>query len=228
MRTQWRIEAPQLFLLVAMFTAAIVAWPWAPVQIPVHWNLAGEVDRFGSRLEGLFILPVIATGLYLLLRFLPRIDPARVNYPSFAPAYTVIRISLLIVMTVIHGCLLFAALGYQVQVGQIVPIVLGAMFITLGNVMGKLRPNWFVGVRTPWTLSSRRSWNKTHRLAGWLFVAMGVAVAGVGVIASAWTMALAIAVNMIAILWMVIYSYLVWRGDPDRLPATAVSPENTK
>lgn len=228
MRTQWRVELPQLFLLALMFAAALVVWPSVPAQIPVHWNLAGEADRFGSRFEGLLLLPAIATGLYFLLRFLPQIAPARLNYSSFSAAYSVIRVSLIVFLSVIHGCLLFAAVGYQVRAGQIIPIVLGAMFVTLGNVMGKLRPNWFLGVRTPWTLSSRRSWNKTHRLAGWLFIAMGIAMGSVGFIPSPWMMALAIAVNVIAILWMVVYSYLVWRNDPDRLPATSISPENSK
>ena len=228
MRTIWRAEAPQLVLLAAMFIAAIAAWPWTPDQLPVHWNFAGEVDRFGGRFEGLFAIPLTAIGMYVLLLVLPRFDPARANYQSFQSAYNVIRVSVLIVMAVVQGCLLLAALGYTVRVGMIIPMLIGAMLITFGNVMGKLRPNWFVGVRTPWTLSSRRSWNQTHRLAGWLFIAMGLAVAAVGVFASPLTVALAVGVNLIAVLWMVIYSYVVWRGDPERISATSIAPESLK
>ena len=84
MKPDWRIEGAQIAILVAMFALAIVTWPTAPEQIPVHWNAAGEVDRYGGKFEGLLLLPLMATGPYLLLRFLPRIDPGRANYALFA------------------------------------------------------------------------------------------------------------------------------------------------
>ena len=84
-----------------------------------------------------------------------------------------------------------------------------------GNLMGKLRPNWFVGVRTPWTLSSKMSWNKTHRLAGWMLMLMGLLLAALAVFRTTWMLVVMVAVDVVCLAWMVIYSYLVYRRDPE-------------
>ena len=87
MKTGWRLETPQIVLIALMFAAAAVAWPMAPDRIPVHWNAAGAIDRYGGRFEGLLLLPLMALGLYLLMRFLPNLDPGRANYARFGGVY---------------------------------------------------------------------------------------------------------------------------------------------
>jgi uncharacterized membrane protein len=94
----------------------------------------------------------------------------------------------------------------------------------LFNVMGKIRPNWFVGVRTPWTLSSKLSWDKTHRLAGWLSVLMGVLFAIVAFVHNAWTLGVMLSVDAACLIGIVIYSYLVYRVDPNRVSPAGVTP----
>ncbi len=226
MHTNWRAEIPQLSLLTGMFVAAAATWPFAPERIPVHWNINGDVDRYGGRLEGLLAVPLIAAVLYALLLMLPRIDPGRANYESFRAAYRGIRLSILSLVTMLYACIQLTAFGHDVNMRAVVPIALGLLFIVLGNFMGKLRPNWFVGVRTPWTLSSRRSWNKTHRLAGWLFIGMGLAVAAYGFVQTLWMLVVAATVSVVSLSWMVIYSYLVWRDDPERLSPAGTSPSS--
>jgi uncharacterized membrane protein len=162
METDWRVEAPQLAILVAMFALAVVTWPTAPDQIPVHWNIRGEVDRYGGRFEGLLLLPLIATGLYVLLRAVPRFDPGRANYASFATAFGVIRIASLAMLASVYAMVHLALRGRNVNVNVVVPLLVGALFVVIGTTMEKLRPNWFVGVRTPWTLSSKSAWARTH------------------------------------------------------------------
>jgi len=227
MQTTWRREIPQLVLIFAMFSVAAAAWPFAPDRMPAHWNFAGEVDRYGGKFEGLVLLPLVAAALYLLFLLLPRIDPGRANYATFAKVYTLIRLSIIAVLAFVYACSLLAAFGYHVDMGLLVPLAIGLLFCVLGNVMGKIRPNWFVGVRTPWTLSSRESWNKTHRLAGRLFVVMGCAVGAYGFLQRGWILAVVVGMSIAMMLWVVIYSYVVWRSDPDRLrPAdTSPSPE---
>ncbi|MGE5199863.1 MAG: DUF1648 domain-containing protein, partial [Rhodospirillaceae bacterium] len=102
MKTNWRIELAMLALIACMFAAALVVWPSAPSEIPVHWNAAGQVDRYGGKFEGLLLLPLMALGIYLLLRFLPNIDPGRVNYARFGGAYTAIRAGVLLLMAGIY------------------------------------------------------------------------------------------------------------------------------
>jgi uncharacterized membrane protein len=91
MKTNWRVELPLLLLMAAMFAGAIVAWPTAPARIPVHWNVDGTVDGYGGKVEGLLGIPLLALAIYLLMRFLPRIDPDRANYARFGGAYTALR-----------------------------------------------------------------------------------------------------------------------------------------
>ncbi len=224
MQTNWRAEIPHLLLLASMLVVAIACWPFAPEQIPVHWNFYGQIDRYGGRFEGLFFLPLISVGLYALLLFLPRIDPGRSNYESFSTTYRTIRFSILSLLAMLYVCLLLVAFGYPVSMPRVIPIGVGVLFIVLGNFMGKLRPNWFAGVRTPWTLSSRRSWNKTHRLARWLFILQGLVIAGYGFEQSVWMLVVAAVVIVGSLAWLVVYSYLVWRNDPERIPPAGTSP----
>jgi immunity protein, SdpI family len=218
MPTTWKRELPQLVVVAGLFMTAALSWSHAPDRIPVHWNVAGEVDRYGGKFEGLLLVPLMALGLYLLLLFLPRLDPGYVNYQKFATPYLVIRWSLLVFLSVIYGATLMSAFGRPVDIGAIVPCAVGLLFIVLGNFMGKIRPNWFVGVRTPWTLSSKLSWAKTHRLAGRLFVVMGLLFFVLAFVHKTWLVATLISVMVGCVVWMVVYSYLIWRNDPDRVP----------
>lgn len=223
-RSNHAAEATQLVLIAAMFGTAAVSWPLLGDRIPIHWNLQGEVDRYGGKFIGLLALPILTAALYVLLRVLPRFDPGRANYDSFQNAYSIIRLSITAVMALVDCLILLVAFGRDVNVSAMMLISVGLLFVVLGNVMGKIRPNWFVGVRTPWTLSSHRSWNKTHRLAGWLFVLLGVVTTFCGFVQNRWTFAIAISLGGLVITWTIIYSYLVWRTDPDRVSPAGTSP----
>jgi len=224
MKFSLRAELPQWIVIAAMFIAAAVSWPYAPERMPTHWNLAGEVNGYGGKFTGLLVLPLTALGIYVLMLVLPLVDPGRRNYQNFATAYNAIRMTILLVVAAIYVCLLVTAFGGKVNVTAISSLLIAAMLLVIGNFLGKIRPNWFVGVRTPWTLSSKLSWNKTHRLAGWLFMVMGLLVAAAGILQTAWMFILMLAVNGSCIVWMIVYSYLVYRRDPDRTSPAGVSP----
>lgn len=142
MKTDWRVETPQLAILTAMYVLALVTWPSAPDRLPVHWNWAGEVDRYGGRFEGLLAIPMIASAVYLVLRFAPRIDPGRANYPGFRGTYAFIRIALLAVMAGLYVLVHLWIRGRSVDMQTAVPVLIGGLFIAIGATMGKLRPNW--------------------------------------------------------------------------------------
>ena len=220
-----RREWPHWVILVGLFAASAVAWDRVPERIATHWNIRGEVDGYGARLEGLLLVPLIALGMYLLLALLPRIDPARANYASFSGPYVVIRAAFTTMMAGIHALLLATALGYAVNVGRWIPVGVGLLFIVLGNVLGKVRPNYFVGVRTPWTLGSARSWEKTHRAGGRLFVIGGLGLAIAALIGQPWLFAIVGIASGGALVWLIYYSYVEWRADPDRVPVTATKPD---
>ena len=220
-----RIEWAQWIILAAMFAASAAAWPQVGPRVPMHWNIRGEVDGYGGRVEGLLFVPVLAVGIYALLRVLPRLDPARANYPAFAGSYAVIRLALTALFGAVHGVVLAAALGAPVEVGRLVPAAVGGLFVVIGSVLGRVRPNYFVGIRTPWTLASARSWERTHRVGGRVFAAAGVSFVVAGLTGVPALFVAALVLDGIALVGVVVYSYLVWRDDPERTPAFGAPPD---
>jgi len=222
MKVSWRTEIPFWLLILAMFALALSAWPGAPDSLPVHWGVDGHVDRYGSKFEGLLLFPLVTVALYLMMLALPNIDPGRLNYARFAGAYMLLRLGVIGFMAALYGLMQVQIRGHEVDMGRALPLLVGILFVLLGSVMGKLRPNWFFGIRTPWTLSSKTSWVRTHRLGGWVMLVGGMAVIATARIASA---RIYVFVGFAAgLLWTVVYSYLVWRQDPERIPPTGTAP----
>jgi uncharacterized membrane protein len=228
MKIEWRREAWHLAVIGAMFAAAAAAWPAAPDRLPVHWNLQGEVDRYGGKFEGLLLVPLMTFGLYWLLLLLPFIDPKRENYARFKGAYCVIRWCLTAFMAALFGLMLAAAFGRSVDIAFGLSLLMAALFMVLGFSLENVQPNWFVGVRTPWTLSSPLSWAKTHRAAKWVFVALGLVFLPLGWWKSAWALAALFVVGGGGLGWLLVYSYWVWKRDPDRAPSSDALPRGSQ
>ena len=170
--------------------------------------------------------PSLALFVYALMLFLPMVDPGRANYARFAGSYYAIRASVLAVLALIYGVIHLTIRGYPIDMPRTVGLLVGGIFFVLGNLLGKIRPNWFVGVRTPWTLSSKLSWTHTHRVAGWVFIVGGIVVMAAGIFQTRFAAWAAFVVMGGGIVGTVIYSYLVWRRDPDRVPPAGTLPTN--
>ena len=218
MKTVWRLEVPQVGLVVLMFLLAAVTWPTAPERIPVQWNLQGEVSRYAGRWEGLLLLPTLALFIYLFLLILPRIDPARANYARFAGAYTVIRFTLLSLVALAYGVIHVWIRGTTIDVGAVILLLVGITLVVFGAVSSQLRPNWFIGIRTPWTLTSQESWTQTHRLGGWVFMILGLGLVGLTMLRTRAALAAWAGIGALGVAVLVVYSYLVWRDDPHKAP----------
>lgn len=218
MKFTWRTEWPLWALLAAMLALAAVTWPHAPDRIPTHWGVNGEVNGYGGKFEGLLLIPIVSLAIYILFLFLPKIDPARANYAHFAGAYNVFRFTILLFLALLYGVIHLWIRGHRVPVETIAPMFAGGMFVVIGRVMGRLRPNWFIGIRTPWTLSSKRAWAKTHRVAGWVFTIVGLLLIVDGAVHSTALLIATIALMGVGLLGTVAYSYFIWRDDPDRAP----------
>jgi uncharacterized membrane protein len=224
MKIHWRTELPHWALLILLFLLAAAAWGTAPDRVPVHWNLAGQPDRWGGRFEGLLAVPFEALGLYLLLLLLPRVDPGRANYSTFASAYASVRLLVLLFFAGLEVTLALASRGEPVNVAVIAPLMFGGLLVLIGNQMGKLRPNWFIGIRTPWTLSSKESWTRTHRVGGWLLIASGLLVMGCAVFRRpAYQIGVAIVCGAFVV-YLIVHSYVVWKHDPDKTPPAGTLP----
>ena len=215
MRVTWKTELPQLMLIAAMFVLGAVSWPSAPDKVPVHWGFSGQPDRYAGKFEGLLLLPATMLFVYLLMLLLPYVDPRRANYARFRGAYLVMRASVLVFLALIYGFVLLWIGGIRVEPSVILALV-GGLLVVLGIPMHKIRPNWFVGIRTPWTLSSELSWRKTHQLGGWVLALMGLAFVVSGLVGSPVAFGVAMIFLVAGILFLFVYSYLVWRVDPER------------
>jgi len=218
-----RSEALQWLLIAANVAIAIYGWATLPDVVPVHWNAAGQIDRNGSKLE-LLILPAAAAGSYFLLRFLPRIDPGRANYAQFAGAYAAIRLLILAGLTAMAAVTVLAAGGAPIDMARVIGVITGLLVASTGNLMGKVRPNFFVGIRTPWTLTSKRSWVKTHRVGGWVLTAFGLALVLAALLGAGQVMGVLGAAGGVSVLGLAVYSFLVWRTDPERVTPAGTQP----
>ena len=202
-----------LLIVVAAFAASAIVYPRLPETIPTHWDTSGHPNGWSNRMWGAWVLPLFLLGMWALVRILPRIDPRGSNYAKFGGAFEAIIVSIMLFMLGMHLVVLRASLGYPVAMERVVPIGIGVLFIVIGNLLPRARPNWFVGIRTPWTLSSDRVWEKTHRLGGRVFVAGGVIITIAAFAWARWAHVVLITVLTLCAVTVVIYSYLEWKRE---------------
>ncbi|MBO9128831.1 SdpI family protein [Bacillus sp. 165] len=163
-----------LFLLLISVVMSIVFYPLLPDQVPIHWNIAGEVDGYASKLFASIFSPLILGAMYVLFWILPKIDPRKENYQKFKGSYSIIIYAILTFLVIIQGTIITNGMGVTVHMDFIIFILIGLLFIVLGNYMQRVKSNYFVGIRTPWTLQNEEVWKKTHRLSSKLFVIAGM------------------------------------------------------
>lgn len=161
-------------ITVTAFILSAVALPYLPPKVPIHWNIHGQVDGYGSPLFATGLMPIISVAMLLLFAVLPWLSPKQFELDTFRSTYWFIIFVIMTFMVYVHGLTLWSALGHKTDVPRAIFAGLLLMFGLMGNVLGKVRRNFWVGIRTPWTLANDRVWNDTHRLAGRLFVAAGL------------------------------------------------------
>ena len=155
-------------VLVAVFYSRL------PDQVPMHWGFDGEINRYGSKNE-LWLIGALGPLFALLFQFLPRLDPKRRNYEKFQTYYEAFSLVLVAFTSVMMGVALLESFRPgSLSMGRVVSALVGLLFLFVGNIMGKVKPNFFMGIRNPWTLSDPDVWNRAHRLGGGLFFLTGL------------------------------------------------------
>jgi uncharacterized membrane protein len=209
-------------LIAAMLGVTLWVWPTIAddAQLPLHWNLEGEPDRFGSKIEGLLAMPAMSAVLTAIFLVLPYVDPRRKNLQQSAKLWNAAAIGTVLLLTILHVFLVLSAIGQPVDIKSVLLPGTAGLFILLGNYLGKSRSNWFAGIRTPWTMSSEYSWEKTHRWAGRLFVLSGLVTLAAWFLTdakfAAWIMIGGIGATAVI---SIVLSYFYWKHDPDRIEA---------
>jgi uncharacterized membrane protein len=211
-RSALRTDRVLLIIIVAMFAAGAWAYPQLPARVPSHWNIRGEIDGYSGPLWGAFGLPGMSLAIYLGMVFMPLVDPRRENYARFGGAYRFIRWLIIGFFALLHGIILAAGLGYAPNTGALVQASVALMFILLGNVMGQVKQNWFVGIKTPWTLADDEVWRKTHRVSAWVWTAAGTLGLVTVFLPAPLNFTLFMGLILGAAFFSIVYSYVLYRS----------------
>lgn len=197
-----------ILLTGAAFAVVAALYPSMPERVPTHWNIHGVADGFMPKPWGPFVMPLTMVAILAVFMVIRRTSPKEAPVERFGRVYSIFSASVLALLFVITVVAALAATGVALNMTTIVMVATGALFVVLGNFMGKVTRNYFVGIRTPWTLANEEVWLRTHRLGGKAFV-----VGGLAMILSALTglPALGLVALFAAALVPVVYSYVVYR-----------------
>ncbi|HEX4304237.1 MAG TPA: SdpI family protein [Rhizomicrobium sp.] len=206
-------------IVVAMLAASVFALLHLPpgARIPIHWSFDGRPNGFAPAGYGVFMTPAITALMACLFAAIPWLEPRRLNLEQSAKFYRASWIALVVLLACVHGVGLYAAMHAGVPVGGLIEAAVSLLVIVIGNYLGKTRSMFLGGVRTPWTLSSEYSWQRTHSLAGKLLIAAGALgfAAAISLPAKPATH-IFIGAMVLAIVLSVVASYVFWLRDPDR------------
>ncbi len=210
--------APSFSLFITAATFSVSAWVLTRIptdkRVPVHFDIAGQPDRFSEAWMALLIIPGLCALFTLLFALLPRIEPRALNLAGSQRAYDTVWITAILLLAGCHGFLIASALDLTLDIPRLVTALVGLSFVATGNVAGKIRPNFTIGIRLPWTLASDRVWYRTHRVFGWGAVATGLllmAASGGGMPSIMLAITLFTCLCFL-LLGTIIYSYCVWRS----------------
>lgn len=161
-------------MILSVLLVNFILYPKLPAYMPMHWNIVGEVDSYWPKTNAIWFMPGMMLGILLLFELLPALDPRKEKYAQFKREWEIIKTGMIGFFTYLQFTVLYFSLNPQAEFMPLMFIGLGSLFVLLGNYLAKIRQNYFIGIRTPWTLADSNNWNKTHRYAGWSFVIAGI------------------------------------------------------
>lgn len=203
-----------LVMIALALLAGALLWNQLPDQMASHWNVNDEVDGTMSRVWGVFLMPLITLGMLALFLVIPNIDPLKANIAQFRESFNLFIVLIVAFMLYIHGLTLAWSLGFtNFKMSMAILPFIGVLFIAIAFMLRKAKRNFFIGIRTPWTLSSDSVWDKTHQLGSILFILSGAfAIAGsfFGGMTAFWLMFVPLIGSS---LFLVVYSYVLYRSE---------------
>lgn len=199
-------------IILISFAIGIYFYPALPERIASHWGANGEVNGYMSKFWGIFLLPFLSIFLLIFFLLLPKIDPLGANIKKFRKYFDGFIIVFLVFLFYIYVLTLAWNLGVKFNMLLMILPTLGVLFYYLGIMMEKTKRNWFIGIRTPWTISSDNVWNKTHKIGGTLFKISGI-IAIIGINFGSFAIFFIIVPIIFSTLYTVIYSYLEYQKE---------------
>ena len=203
-----------LILIAAATVAGFLLWNRLPDQMASHWNINDQVDGYMTKTWGVFMMPLVTLGMFALFLVIPSIDPLKANIAKFREAFNLFIVLIVAFMLYIHGLTLAWSLGYtDFKMSTSMLPAMGLLFIFVGFMLRKAKRNFFIGIRTPWTLSSDTVWDKTHRLGALLFMASGVLAIIGGIFGGMTAFWLLFVPLMGSTLFLLVYSYVLYQRE---------------
>ncbi len=197
-----------LTLSIAGILMNLLFFALLPDRIPMHFNFRGEADRFGSKVEFLLLYSLVYLAFLSIYFLVPLIDPKR-RVRLSQPGYSKFFLSIIAAFIIFNFLHFLAARSASFKMG-LLNFAIGLLMVLIGNYLPTLKPNYFVGIRTPWTLESERVWKRTHRLGGWTFLAGGILIMISSILPPSVRRAFMIVALVLIILIPVLFSYIWW------------------
>ena len=186
--------------------AGVMLWDKLPAELPIHWDISGNVDGYASRTFVVFLFPLILTALHWLTIFVISTDPKRQNHSD---KMMIVVYWLVPVLSIVISLACYAtALGMDIMMEALVPALMGVIFIVIGNYLPKCKQSHTVGIRLPWTLNSEENWNKTHRLGGYTMVVGGIVIFATAFIGIFW---LFMVITAVMVIVPIVYSFVLYK-----------------
>lgn len=213
-----KVNIIALIEIVIGFIITFMFYDKLPQQVPIHWNSAFEADNFISKPLGAYFAPLMNMGMFILLLILPKIDPKAQNYKDFTKFYNIFRVFFHSLILIIQISIILVALKVNINIGLYMMILGCIAAIVFGNYLSTIRFNYFVGVKTPWTLASEHVWKKTHRIMGHICVTIGfVGLIGIFILSKPVWGHMMMSCIIGWALFGFIYSYVVFRNESKNL-----------
>jgi uncharacterized membrane protein len=199
-----------LLIVLVIFASSVFLYSRLPEVIPIHWNFRGEIDNYMPKNIAVWLMPALTTLMLIGFKFLPAFDPKKSKYKLFKKEWEIIQTALIGFFAYLQFIIFYISLNPTVVMMPLMFIGLGALFVLVGNYLSKIRQNYFIGIKVPWTLANEDNWNKTHRFASWCFV-----IAGILTLAEAffvWQAPMVIFGSFMLVLFLpIIYSFLLYK-----------------
>jgi uncharacterized membrane protein len=207
-----KIQIIVLGIILFSFVTSVYFYDKMPEKMASHWNAQGEVDGYMPKSWALFLMPLISAGLFLLFVAVPKIDPMKENIKKFIKFYDVFILLFIGFLFYIQSLTILWGAGTRFDIIQALSPAFALLFYYCGILTENAKQNWFIGIRTPWTMSSEIVWNKTHRLGGKLFKISGI-IAVFGVLLPDYAIFLVLVPVILFAAYTVIYSYLEYQRE---------------
>ena len=205
-KKHWKLLLVTSIIILLPIVAGLVLWNQLPEQVPIHWNANGEIDGWSSKIFFVFGMPAIMLAFQWLCTLGTGADPKKANHPE-----KILQLVLWIIPvlnTVLSVITYGVALGQQVRMEVVMPVLVGLLLAIVGNYLPKCKQNYTIGIKIPWTLNSEENWNKTHRFAGWLWTVCGIVIMLTGFFGGFWIF---FGVVLVMVISPCIYSYILHR-----------------